>query len=48
MPREDMGFVQERWKPGMFAEFAQEAQRSDGGTCSVKETPSCTQGVGTF
>jgi len=28
MPRQDMDFVQERWKPDVFAEFAREAQSS--------------------
>ena len=34
MPREDMDFVQEHWKPEVFAEFAREAESS------VEETPS--------
>lgn len=25
MPREDMDFVQEHWKPGVFIEFAQDS-----------------------
>ena len=28
MPRQDMDFVQERWKPDVFAEIAREAQSS--------------------
>ena len=48
MPREDMDFVQEHWKPEVFAEFAREAQRSDEGMRSVEEAPSRTQDVDTL